>query len=223
MVCGQGYEADYSVQRAFACIIIDAQSAEPLEKATLRVGQFGRSADEAGRVEILANIGDTLVFTHVGYFPAVLEVKDSLFAQNIVAVSLSPDTIMLSEILVKPRRLTLTEEARQITSLEHSKNKLTNHLFASSTYHALATPSINRKWGVEENQRSTIGRQAMHIEYKGMIAPDQMIGVSSSVAIGAIVALIKKIADKPKNQYAVKPLSADELTLLLRHEQQTDK
>lgn len=215
---GQSYTPDYTTQRSFACIIIDAHTATPLENATLRVGRYGRSADEAGRVEALANIGDTLVFTHVGYFPAILEVKDSLFAQNMVAVALSPDTIMLSEVLVKPRRLTLSQEAKQMTTIEHKQNTYANQVFAASTYQALTAPTTNREWNAEDNQRNTIGRHTMRVEYKGMIAPDQMVCISSNIIIGAIISIVKKIADRPRLT-AVKPLSADELSTLLRYEE----
>lgn len=220
---GQNYEPDYTSQRSFACIIVDAQTAMPLEKATLRVGKYGQSADEAGRVETLANIGDTLVFTHVGYYPAILEVKDSLFVQNIVAVALSPDTIMLSEVLVKPRRLTLSEEAKLITAKDHMQNSYANQIFANSTYHALTTPSSIGNWNSEDNQRNAISREVMKVEYKGMIAPDQMVGLSANVAIGALISLVRKIADKNRqHNYAVKPISADELTTLLRQENFTE-
>lgn len=213
-VKGQVYVPNYETQRAFACIILDNNTSQPLEKATLRIGRYGWSADEAGRVEALASIGDTIMFTHVGYNPVILAVSDTLFSQNIVAVSLSPDTISLSEIVVYPRRLFLKEEAARYSSKKGAGDVLAKQVFASSTYEALSAPSSFDNWSAVDNQKNTLNKYNRQIEYKGMIPPEQMIGVSN-IVMRAIAALIKKISDRPYRNSAVRPLSAEELNQVL--------
>lgn len=214
-VKGQDVVPNYETQRAFACIILDNNTSQPLEKATLRIGRYGWSADEAGRVEALASIGDAITFTHVGYNPVSLSVSDSLFSQNIVAVSLSPDTISLSEIVVYPRRLNLKEEAAMYSAQRGKVDVIAKQLFATSTYEALSTPSSFDDWSAVDNQKNTLNKFNRQIEYKGMIPPEQMIGVSN-IVIRAIAALIKKISDRPYRNSAVRPLSAEELNLILK-------
>lgn len=211
---GQEYKPNYETQRGFACIILDHSTGTPLEKATLRIGRFGWSADQAGRVEALANIGDTLVFTHVGYQPIILEVKDSLFAQNVVAVSLSQDTVAISEVIVKPRKLTLTETVKHISAQEAKKNIVAQQSFASGTREALTAPKQWGQWSATDNQNYTLGKYTLKNEYKGMLLqPEQEFNIAA-IAIRAIAAIVAKISDRPRNS-VVKPLSEEELKDIL--------
>lgn len=219
-VKGQDYVPDYTQQRAFACIILDKTTGQPLDKATLRVGKYGWSADEAGRVESFANIGDTLVFTHVGYFPVILEVHDSLFAQSIVAVSLSQDTVALSEIVVKPRRLSLSEAVKRISIEESKHNAMAFQSFASGTHEALSAPKSWGQWSSTDNQMNALGKYNRQIEYKGMLPPEQSINITN-IALSAIVAIVNKIAPRPRNS-AVTPLSESEIHLILSQEESSD-
>ncbi|MCF0190993.1 MAG: hypothetical protein HUJ96_06995 [Marinilabiliaceae bacterium] len=211
----QGIEtvAQEAVERRFACVVIDAQTGYPLSQATSRVGSMGWSADEAGRVGAIANVGDTILFTHVGYTPAAIAVTDTLWAQNIVAVRLNPDTIPLSEVVVRPRPLYLRESLSLVPIVVDRNDIVAQQNMRRSTYSALTNNSV-RQWDSSDNQRNVLGRHLYQQEYRGMIPPDQMIGVSN-LSIAAIVAIVQKIVGYDGTLHPVEPLSPEELRLLL--------
>lgn len=210
----QHYNPDYATQRSFACVVYDAQSMTPLSMATLHAGRYGWSSDEAGHVEAMANIGDTLVFTHVGYLPAILEVKSSFFAQNIVAVKLSPDTVMLSEVVVKPRRVSLVEEVKGLAEAKRIQEVVARENFSESKYIALSRPKVMPTWDANDNQRQLLAAYTNRVENAGMVS----IGVDlfNSTKIMNLILSVKRRSPHNVNyhNFDIKPLSSEEEALL---------
>lgn len=216
MLCGQVNNLVFSSQRSFACVVIDAQTSEPLENATLRLGQYGCSADGNGRIETFANVGDTLVFTHVGYFPVALEVKESFFVQSIVAVKLSPDTVFLSEVVVKPRNL-LLREARQMIEEMRVNEEIAKVAFANSKYDALSRPST-KAMDALDNQNFMLNSHISRTENNGLITG---ASISLTRSLDRIVSRLKRNHKRVYKSYKgldIKPLSAEELSSLIREE-----
>lgn len=204
---GQVVSLDFASHRSFACVVIDAKTSEPLSSATLRAGKYGWSADSRGRIEALVNVGDTLVFTHVGYQPAILEVKESHFTQNVVAVKLSPDTVFLSEVVVKPRRLTLAQEAQLAAMKKEANYAVAKTVFKNSTYEALTR---NFAMDASDNQQMLMDNHISRMVNGGSTS----FG-SISLSLTKLIGLFSH-RNKPHKTYNtddghIRPLSEEEL------------
>ncbi len=207
-------------QIAFSAIVCDRETLTPLSQSTLIHNGLLSTADNAGRTYALAEAGDTLTFRHVGYRSATFVVSDSLAEQNIVGIFLSRDTVMLSEVVVRPR---IFRMPTVLTPLElNPKDIAAQQNMKRSVQAAFTAPKTLGTWDQYDNQNMVQSRYEHDIIYKTQVAPDEMVGLS----VGTLYALYKLIAeDKQQTDAPVPPLSLHEAEMLLRafqNEQQSD-
>lgn len=206
-------QSEENLSKSISGLICDRDSLTPLPNATMTLDGHVFPVDAAGRATAIANVGDTLVFRHIGYREAQLIVGDSLYAQSMFAVFLSRDTVELSEVVVRPRLLRLAEMSQFMPVVRTPSDIIAEQNVRRSTYTALTQPNLNAM-DANDNQRMTINRHAYELEYRHMIAPDQMVGIGVA-AVALIYKLIAQTVDGDSNQ-RVRPLSGREVEILIR-------
>lgn len=97
----------------FSGVVIDSETTRPLAQVNcLRQGR-GSVTDITGRFELIATVGDTIYFTHVGYKPYKVVVPDTLQGEYMLAVFMASDTVHLPEVVVRRRYGEQTRQYRQ--------------------------------------------------------------------------------------------------------------
>lgn len=175
--------------KSIICIACDKETSILLDKAVMYGNGKIYLPDYAGRLSGKFKNGDVLIFKHIGYHSATLTISDSLNTQSIVAIYMSRDTIELSEVTITPK-------------LEYNTEELTNYSIARQNFKmyknlAFSTPAYT--WDAKDNQQFIMSRNIMAMEYRHMIAPDQMFGVGT-YAIGLIINTIKQISNPHKKR-----------------------
>lgn len=155
--------------------IFDRETLHVLANAVYVHNQTMYVSDDKGRFRFAANEGDTILFHHIGFKDLILVVEDSLSNEEfLTGIFLSPDMVQLSEVLVIPRQYDL-ETLVKTTPMNYSQIQIAEKNMRMSAYQALMP---NTKWDAETNQKYALQKEAMRIEYKGMISPGQTFGAN---------------------------------------------
>ncbi len=196
--------------RQISALVCDATTLEPLSDAVMSCNSALYAVDVAGRVAAVVEVGDTLCFRHVGYREAKLPVVDSLWQQSIAGIFLTKDTVLLSEVVVRPRVINISAPLNVVGT--EPQSVIAQQNIRRSAYQALTQPNTSA-WDSHDNQRLVQQRFNHALEYRHMIAPDETIGVGSA-AIALIFNLIRQAVGS-ENQ-AVAPLSGREVEMLIK-------
>lgn len=89
---------------------VSGPTGEPLLGVTVRVAgkNYGTTTNMDGRYDIVANPGDVLIFSFVGYKPQEILVKN----QSVLSISLENDVDALEEVTINAGYYTITERGR---------------------------------------------------------------------------------------------------------------
>ncbi len=85
---------------------------------------IGKTSNFEGNFSILVNVGDSVLFTHIGYKPVWYSVPEESSVGNRVRVSLVSDTIYLSETVVRPFPSSFNEFKEMVSKLELPKEEI---------------------------------------------------------------------------------------------------
>ena len=158
----------------FSGIVINSGTTRPLPNVTCRNGKLGTTTDETGRFLMTTQRGDTIRFTHIGFKAYQMVVPDTLDTNEyIMAVFLSPDTVMLSEAVVLRR---FGEAKRQ--NLQNARNNM------SGVVRDAFTPQ--QSMDAEQNQKRIMNDFSRSIEYKGLVDTKLGIGTQSVEALNKL-------------------------------------
>lgn len=168
----------------FSGIVIHRETARPLPDVTCRYGEReGTVSDASGRFCIRTVRGDTLRFSHVGFKTYLTVVPDTLFEPDyMMGIFLSPDTLLLSEVLIVKRWKPSVSQAW----------KTAHNNMAGILRHAYA-PVQHMDAGM--NQRMMIEEYARSIEMKGHVDVRAGVGTQSLEAY-KLLRLGKKLRDE---------------------------
>lgn len=190
-------------------IVMDALTMEPLPGSGISVGErFYSAADEEGRFTFRIGRVDTVIFSMVGYRPAVLIVSDTLRGREFNAgIYLHSDTVSIGEVIIIPRLAGLKRELLKPASTPDPQTENARYNLAVSAYQGkvgqvdLGDPASNYE----------ILRQKQSLEAyeKGGIPSDRILGLSPFMIIPAAYLLLNGLPPKPA---AMKPdLTASEI------------
>ena len=117
---------DYNFR--FMAIVMDADTAVTIPNCHIinKTQNLGTISDQFGGFMITANVGDTLVFSSMGYVTLTIAVHDSMYTNNRV-IKLQPAVYVLTELDVgilstfdRFRRDILSREAQEAYRLAHT-------------------------------------------------------------------------------------------------------
>jgi hypothetical protein len=105
--------------------------------------KIGRTSNSEGQFGLPVEIGDSVLFTHVGYKPLWYHVSDDFFATgNVMKICLLSDTVFLAETLIRPFPSTFSEFKSMATSLNLPEEKL------PKVFEALSGPIYSGQGGI---------------------------------------------------------------------------
>ncbi len=180
-------------------IVFESDSLKPLPYAHFQV--LGESlaglTNSSGRFEAFVTSGDTLKFTYIGYKATYYKASDSLNTGDyVVGVFMSRDTILIQEVVVYPRRRDLRQDFMSIKmepdlQLDNAKRNIN-----VSSYQGLKGNQLT--WDSDTSYKMVSQQRKMEALNKGMVAPDQMVGIN-------FLALIPYALYKLNNPDVTKP------------------
>lgn len=160
----------------FTGIVFDRVTLAPLNEAVYYKGNETYSLQPGGRFRIRAEVGDTIIFSYLGYKDLIVTLNDSLANKDyLMGVYLSPVATLLSEVVIVPRRYSLDvlvaiDPVKQAREQAYAERNL-----KMSAYQGLMPP---KQMDSEMNQKMAIEKHRMEVEYKRMLAPEDMVGVN---------------------------------------------
>ena len=189
LVCAQS-------ERMLTGVVVDKQTQKPLTGAVVHTAKHSYLVDDLGRIALQVNVGDEVLFTHIGYQTARLTIADSLSMQSIFSIKMVEDTLMLSEVVVRPRHINLERLSHTMPVKPKVEDVIARVNFKNATIIALTTlPSkIDAEMATKRTIESLVEQQC----YEGMIKPN--ISFSSS-SISTMVSLIKNRSLRVDNSY----------------------
>ncbi len=202
-------------ERIITGVIVDKQTKMPLSSAVMHTAECSYAADEQGRIAARVKVGDVVAFTHVGYQTARMQIVDTLAYQSIFSIMMTEDTLMLSEVVVRPRVVNLERLARTMPLQIKQEDVIVRTNFENATLIALYTQpqAIDAQMAQSRQMDAFVSEQVN----RGMIASNQMISISSL----RIFALISELQRKSKRSTPAKPtnhitpISAQEIESLM--------
>ncbi|WP_066632364.1 peptidase associated/transthyretin-like domain-containing protein [Labilibacter marinus] len=185
----------------FRGVIMEGDSLFSLPYAKYSINdKLNFTTSEEGQFSFWAQNGDVVHFSYVGFKPLYVQVNDSLANANfLMGVFLSRDTIELSEVVIIPQIMNPNAIARNMPMLSSQDDIVAQNNVATSTYQAKTQPI--KEWDAEMNQKNFLEARSMDVQYKTMIQPSQVLGVSN-VAISQQIDRSKiNNLKKPRRQY----------------------
>jgi hypothetical protein len=145
----------------------------------------GTMTTPGGFFNINASARDTLTFSYVGYKTFDYVVPDTMSRLGfLTGVFLKRDTLYLNEIVVLP--WLNKEEFRQAMINKKNLSKNESHAKANlSLIHA--SPGDKYSYLQKSGADVQMDQFNMEQQYKGLISPDDMVGVDIGAAVGLII------------------------------------
>lgn len=193
----------------FTGAVMDQKELTPLPNAHYRVNDNRVGLTNSyGRFSFWVNVGDTVLYSYVGYHKVKVIISDTLNQdQYLFGVFLSKDTVALQEVLILPRFGNLKDafihanvNTREYVSAKNNVN--------SVTYQALTTAP--KTMDAKANTDMQIKQFQTSVEYKGMVAPNNMVGISTQSTLSEI----KRIKRNRKKKISRNLITDKELDIL---------
>lgn len=190
-------------------VVMDALTMEPLPGSGISVGKhYYSAADDNGRFSLRIARKDTVIFSVVGYKPALFLVSDTLRGREYNAgIYLHSDTLSIGEVIIIPRLAGLKRELLKPASVPDPVIENAKYNLAVSAYQGrvgqvdLGSP--------ESNYEVLRQKQSLDAYEKGGIPSDRILGLSPFMIIPAAWLLLNGLPERPP---ALQPdLSAHEI------------
>jgi len=201
ILCGQKIMCQTAAtgERRFVIsgIIRDAGTLNPLPGSQIIVNRrFAAASSDDGTFMLGVNIGDTVVFTMLGYRSETFYTRDTLRGSEFMAgVYLNTDTLSIGEVIILPRLASLRTEMMKATVTITPEMENARYNVAVSAYQGKM--AIN-KLGDTASNYAMIHRQNLINAYeKGGIPSDRIAGLSPFSLIGIAYILINGFPEKP--------------------------
>lgn len=135
----------------FSGVVLDQETTLPIANVNCRRGEYVSTTDLQGRFAMNTQIGDTILFTHIGFKPYEVIVPDTLTTgEYILAVFMSSDTLTLPEVVVVHR---YGERYRQYK--RNARNNMAGIMKDAYSPSLEMTPQQNQKRILDEYAAST--------------------------------------------------------------------
>lgn len=159
-------------------IILDKDNLQPMTQAVMHTVNGIYCADSSGRISASVAHGDVVAFAHVGYQTVRMHITDSVAHHPAFTVLMSADTIMLSEVVARPRTVKLEQVVATMPLYENISTDIARYNFQLASFVALSRPSLSVD--ADAATKRTLAGFSSSAEYKGMIQPNQVFGISTS-------------------------------------------
>jgi hypothetical protein len=182
----------------FRGVVISSPSQERLSGSQIYINSIPYASSRSdGTFSFYANKLDTVVFTMLGYKPAVIVVSDTLKSKEfLTGVFLKSDTIEIGEVVIVPRYNNLRAEIMKPlivpnTQLDNAKSNITIASYVGRT-------SMPEMGDPDVNYDVIRGKQMRAAYEKGGIPSDQMVGLNPFLLIPAAYLLLHGLPEAPK-------------------------
>ena len=161
-------------------IVYDYETREALKQASFKHnGEFIDISDD-GKFQLYVKPNDSLAFKYLGYKDYVIVVPEDLDQVSYISgVFLNKADISASEALVVPREYKVESLATYDPMQMQSMMQNAQHNVAVAAYQATQP----YEWDAAANQKHSMAMKDLEIEYKGGIAPSQMVGIGTSTTL----------------------------------------
>jgi hypothetical protein len=181
----------------FRGVVISSPSQERLPGSQIYINRIPFASSRSdGTFSFYASRLDTIIFTMLGYKPAVIVLSDTLKSKEFLAgVFLKSDTIEIGEVVIVPRYTNLRAEIMKPlivpnTQLENAKSNITIASYVGRT----SMPTM----GDPDANYNVLRNKQMRAAYeKGGIPSDQMIGLNPFLLIPAAYLLLHGMPETP--------------------------
>ena len=157
--------------------ILDAADLQPIPNVNIYVRHgYGTASNANGYFELPCHLGDTIIFSCVGYQKVTFAVPDSLIGRSrVVGIVMSPDTVLLGEVVVLPF-ITYEQLKYEVARMPSDENiSLAINNIEDAVKSALYDP--HPMLDAELAPMNQLAKYTERVEYAGMVPPSQMLTV----------------------------------------------
>lgn len=171
--------------------IFNSDDLKPIEGAVFSIHNRHFQTGTNASFRFVAAIGDTVIFSHLGYQNYTLKLTDTLQNNEYLAgVFLSRKTYQLSEVLVVPRQY----KVETLVATDPISSKDMESAKKNIAYSARMGLVPLATWDAAANQQYVMQKHTTEIRYKTQVAPSQTLGVSTTTTVpGVRNALLKEM------------------------------
>ncbi len=205
----------------FTGAVMDSKKLTALPYASFQINnKESGNADVSGKFSFKVHVGDTIHYSFVGYRDIHVVIHDSLKQKAyLFGVFMTRDTIALEEVVILPRFNNFKDAFIHSNINTPEYVRATNNV-NSAVYQALTTRlTPETKLDAKANTDMLLRTHTVEIEYKGMVSPQQMVGVSTMRTIPEI----KRLRRKRKLKIPTNIITDKEIKLLKRMGQKHHK
>ncbi len=178
----------------FTGAVMDSKKLTALPYAGFKINNKKTgNADISGRFSFRVNVGDTIRYSFLGYRDLKIVVHDSLKQKSyLFGVFMTRDTITLDEVVILPRFGNFKDAFLRANPNTPEYVRATNNV-NSAAYQALTTTlTPETKMDAKDNTDMVIQEHVIKTEYKGMISPENTVGISTMNTLPEIKRLRRK-------------------------------
>ena len=181
--------------------ILDAADLQPIPNVNVYVRHgYGTASNTNGYFELPCHLGDTIIFSCVGYQKVTFAVPDSLIGRSrVVGIVMSPDTVLLGEVVVLPF-ITYEQLKYEVAHMESDANislAISNVDFAVKS--ALTMPSTTTLDDAPMRQLASYTRR---LELAGMYDPSKTINlIGFGTGLMDYLRMLKKMKEQQSVTY----------------------
>jgi hypothetical protein len=181
----------------FHGLVMDANTRSPLPNSQIIIKRSLASvSDGQGKFAFYVNRSDTVLFTNLGFRPAVLIVSDTLSGSEFIAgIYLHTDTISIGEVIIMPKLTSLKSELLNTRTEASKTTENARYNLEISAYQGrlaqskMGDPALNYEVLRHQQRRDAYSR--------GQIPSDRMVGISPLMLIPAAYLLIQGFPERP--------------------------
>jgi hypothetical protein len=195
--CFSQQNANSETRILFHGIVKDAGTFSPISNSQILINrEFYSVSSNDGTFSFYVNRMDTVLFRHLGYKSAFLNVSDTLAGREFVAgIFMNSDTISIGEVIIVPRFSNLKSEIMNAPTKIPATMENARYNVALSAYQGRTTQG--KLGDPATNYELLRQRQKVYAYEKGGIPSDKMIGISPLLLIPAAYLLIHGLPEKP--------------------------
>lgn len=195
---GLSQERNDSVNRIlFRGLVMDASTLSPLSNSQIVINRiFSSISGSDGTFAFYVFRNDTVVFSNLGYKPAVLYVSDTLIASEfITGVYMHTDTLAIGEVVIVPQFPNLKSEIMNARSKTPEVFNNAKYNVAVSAYQARNSQG---SLGTADDNYAAIMQQQKDDAYsKGMVPSDKIAAISPLLLVPVAYLLMHGTPEKP--------------------------
>ncbi len=176
----QWTSAQESKMHLFRGVVFDSDSIITLGNAKYTINEKEvHLVNSNGEFLFLAEQGDLIHFSHVGYKSLYIQVNDSMTTNKfLMGVFLSKDTIELSEVIILPQNINPNAMARNLPLMTTSDAISAQNNLNRSAYVAKTQPI--KVWDADMNQKNFLQARSNDVVYKYQLKPDEVLEISTT-------------------------------------------